>query len=83
MTVLVQEDFIHLNAEVVIIAGGYNAKLQPLDVGLNKPFKTVYQQQSKQWLLTQPEGSCPHCKDASQWATESWDQITIWSITKT
>jgi DDE superfamily endonuclease len=72
-----------LNTEVDIIPVGYTLKLQPLDVGLNKPFKAYCRQNFEQWLHSRVDGSKPHQRDAAEWAASAWERITIRTIRKT
>jgi DDE superfamily endonuclease len=37
--------------EIELMSGGYSSKLQPVDVGINKPFKNNIQAQFHDWLV--------------------------------
>jgi DDE superfamily endonuclease len=39
------------NTEVDLIPGGYTSRLQPMDIGLNKPFKKYVPDSFTDWLI--------------------------------
>ena len=49
-----------LNTVLVIIPGGYTSKLQPMDVGANKPWKDRVRGAVEDWLFDQPPGTKPN-----------------------
>jgi hypothetical protein len=64
-----------------IIPGGYTSKLQVLDVGINRPFKHYYEDQSEQfvrkWTYDHPPGekAKPTRQDVAHWVWNAWDSI--------
>jgi hypothetical protein len=64
-----------------IIPGGYTAKLQVLDVGLNHPFKFYYQEASqdfvRHWTLTHLPGDKPKPtrEIIAGWISHGWSRI--------
>jgi hypothetical protein len=89
---LLDEARSHMTAKVVrrlgelrtvfeIIPGGYTAKLQVLDVGLNRPFKFYYQEASQEfvrnWTMNHLPGEKP--KPTRQivagWISHAWSHI--------
>jgi transposase-like protein len=75
--------FSDLRTEIEVIPAGYTARLQAMDVGLNKPFKNYSRKLFDTWLSQQPPNTKPHRRNASFWAAESWDSITVRTIQKT
>ena len=49
-----------LNTVLVIIPGGYTSKLQPMDIGTNKPWKDHVRGAVEDWLFDQPPGTKPN-----------------------
>jgi DDE superfamily endonuclease len=47
----VRKAFADCNTEVDLIPGGYTSKLQPMDAGLNKPFKGHVIDNFTDWLI--------------------------------
>jgi DDE superfamily endonuclease len=83
VTSKVLEALVKLSTEVDIIPAGYTSKLQPLDVGLNKPFKAYCRQSFERWLHSRVDGAKPHRRDAAVWAASAWNRITVRTICKT
>jgi DDE superfamily endonuclease len=83
MTANVIRAFNELITELELIPGGYTAKLQVLDVGINKSFKSNCRRQFERWLEVHADGSKPHRQNASMWAAEAWNQITTTTIKNT
>jgi hypothetical protein len=68
-------------SECDIILPGYTAKLQVLDVGVNKPFKDHYRRQYIAHL--DAGGGKPTRQLVAQWIIGAWDSITVQTITNT
>jgi DDE superfamily endonuclease len=83
VTSSVEAAFADLNTEVDIIPGGYTPKLQPMDVGINKPFKGYCRQEFEKWLARHHDGTRPHRRHAAAWAADSWERISTSTIRKT
>jgi hypothetical protein len=77
------------NCDLVVIPGGMTSQLQPLDVGVNKPFKDRIRTQYNQWLsenehaLT-PTGKIKRASAATlvEWISNAWKELKTDSITK-
>ena len=71
------------NTNVVVIPGGMTSILQPLDVGVNKPFKDQLRQRWNKWMLDgehsiTPAGRMkkPDLQLICKWILESWEVIS-------
>ena len=67
-----------LGIEVIHIPGGCTGLLQPLDVGLNKPFKVRVRASWEEWMMAMIDNSgvveAPTRDDISSWAASAhWD----------
>ena len=69
--------------DVAVIPGGMTSLLQPLDVGVNKPFKDNLRQYWNKWMLDgnhtfTPAGRIrkPDLRQICQWILESWNAIS-------
>ena len=69
--------------DVAVIPGGMTSLLQPLDVGVNKPFKDNLRQYWNKWMLDgnhtfTPAGRIrkPDLRQICQWILESWSAIS-------
>jgi DDE superfamily endonuclease len=51
LTTAVKEVFENCNTELDLIPKGNTSKLQPMDVGINKPFKNSTSHQFSHWLV--------------------------------
>ena len=67
-----------LGIEVIHIPGGCTGLLQPLDVGLNKPFKVRVRASWEEWMMAMINNhgvvEAPTCDDIASWvASTHWD----------
>jgi hypothetical protein len=69
--------------EVEFILAGYTACCQLLDKGINIPCKQFIQQQSITWLQGAPQGAQPDHVTITNWISNSWNQVSVGSITNT
>jgi len=80
----------HHKTEVAIIPGGMTSILQPLDVGVNRPFKAMLRGKWQEWMhsgkktLT-PSGRirAPDLQLMCQWISEAWRELDKACIIKT
>ena len=70
------------NTVLDFIIGGYTSKLQPLDVGVNKPFKG-FMRGKFELFMVQHNGIVPHHMEVSRWVEYAWSMITKSTITNT
>jgi hypothetical protein len=75
MTTIVAKAFADCRTEVEYIPGGYTAKLQPMDVGINKPFKNYVRSQFEIWLIANLDNAKPQRKDVAKWISNAWNEI--------
>ena len=73
--------------DVAVIPGGMTSLLQPLDVGVNKPFKDNLRQYWNEWMLAgnhtfTPAGRIrkPDLRQICQWILDSWNAISTDTI---
>ena len=71
LTVKVCYQIALLNTELEIIPEGYTSKLQVMDVGLNKQFKTRVHNGVEEFILNEPVGSKPNRKSVSKWIRDA------------
>jgi hypothetical protein len=76
MTAKIGRAFALCNTEVEFIPGGYTAKLQPMDVGINKPFKNYVRRFFDSWLVRNIDNTRPMRQDVSKWISDAWKDIT-------
>jgi len=69
--------------DVAVIPGGMTSLLQPLDIGVNKPFKDNLRQYWNKWMLDgnhtfTPAGHIckPDLSQICQWILDSWNSIS-------
>ncbi len=74
MTADVRKAFADCNTEVDLIPGGYTSTLQPLDVGLNKPFKGYVSDNFTDWLINN-RNMKPSRQDVSGWIDNGWNRV--------
>ena len=66
------------NTVLEFVPGGYTAKLQCMDVGLNKPFKDRVRDQFDHWLASKLEAAQPEAtikptrEDVAIWINNAW-----------
>ena len=67
------------NTEVEIIPAGYTSKLQPMDVGVNKPFKDRMRNSFIGWIIEikrqQNTKERPRRTIVSEWIDTSWNHL--------
>ena len=61
--------------EVEYIPASYTNKMQPMDVGMNKPFKDGMQVCVEEFLVKQRVNMKQNQKDISHWINKSWNGI--------
>jgi hypothetical protein len=89
MTAKVLRALSELRTIVEIIPGGYTSKLQVCDVGVNRPFKHYYGEQSERfvcgWTNNHPPGEKPKPtrRDVAQWISHAWEKISSDTIMQT
>jgi DDE superfamily endonuclease len=65
--------------EIDFIPGGYTCKCQPMDVGVNKPFKNGVTTAFNKWLI-ETGNSKPSRQDVAQWIDDAWKNVKQESI---
>jgi transposase-like protein len=75
MTTAVKEAFDELNTEIDFIPKGYTCKLQPMDVGINKPFKNYTNNQFNEWLVANKDKK-PKRVDVAWWIWKAWTTLS-------
>ena len=79
LTAAVMLKFANCNTEVEIIPAGYTSKLQPMDVGINKPFKGKVRSCYSRWMVANKENPNPKFKptriSVAKWIKEAWNGI--------
>ena len=74
---------------VEIIPGGYTSKLQVMDVGLNRPFKKIFNESGDKHIQRSVEYQIPGAKvsirrqDISGWVKHAWYELRKDTIEKT
>lgn len=83
----VKEDMGKIGCDVNIITGGYTCVLQPLDVGVNKPFKHHIKDFYNEWAIENLSNSdkvpVPDRALVLKWISDAWNKITPDTIVKT
>ena len=82
MTEDVRRAFDETGTIIDFIISGYTSKLQPLDVGINKPFKFHLRKCFEQFMVRN-NGNIPHWMEVATWVEYAWCRITVQSITNT
>jgi len=77
------------NSELAIIPGGLTKELQPLDIGINRPFKAKLRVAWEHWMT---DGEHTFTKTGRQrranyaticqWIVDSWSKISVSTITR-
>jgi hypothetical protein len=68
------------NVNLAVVPGGYTSLLQPLDVGIIKPFKDGYRRRWHHWMLSNAFSNInklkrPDYLKVCQWVSESWQDL--------
>jgi hypothetical protein len=63
------------NTEVEIIPAGYTCKLQPMDVGVNKPFKGYIKHKYMEWMVLN-RNLKPSRASVSEWIDGAWNHLS-------
>jgi DDE superfamily endonuclease len=70
--------------EVVFIPPGYTSKVQPMDVGVNKPYKGYTRECYFVFLRSRlTVNETPHRYDVACWVVEAWAKVTVTTILNT
>ena len=77
------------NSELCVIPGGLTKELQPLDIGINRPFKAKLRVAWEHWM-TDGEHTLrktgrqrrANCTTICQWIVDSWSKISVSTITQ-
>jgi DDE superfamily endonuclease len=83
MTTAVAKAFADCNTEIDFLPDGYTSVLQPMDVGLNKPFKQYCRNCFEEWITSEGYKNRPHRRDASAWIASAWEDVRENTICKT
>ena len=62
--------------DLKFILPGHTSKLQPMDAGLNKPFKDRLRHEVEQVLTTNTLGEKPTWPIVPHWIDQAWEGIT-------
>jgi DDE superfamily endonuclease len=77
LTIAVRNAFTKCRTEVELIPGGYTSKLQPMDVGINKPFKNFIRAEFHDWLVVNRNRKTrPSRQEVSWWVREAWNNVS-------
>jgi DDE superfamily endonuclease len=72
------------STEVVFIPPGYTSKVQPMDVGVNKPYKGYTWERYFVFLRSRlTVNETPHRYDVACWVVEAWAKVTVRTILNT
>ena len=71
-----------LGTVVDFIIGGYTSRLQPLDDGINKPFKGFLRDQFEMFMVKNQTKN-PDRSEVSRWVSLSWNSISSLTILNT
>jgi hypothetical protein len=82
MTTKVRTALANCDTDVDFIIGGYTAKLQVMDVGVNRTFKDEYRRQFELFMVKN-DNAKPLREDVSKWVWNAWESITSESIRNT
>jgi hypothetical protein len=73
----------NIGIDIEFIPAGYTAVLQPIDEGVNKPFKDCLKEHQLQWIINHQQGTRPTRRDVIQWVQAAWDSVTVETVTNT
>jgi hypothetical protein len=77
MTSRVRESFALNKTEVDYVPAGYTSKLQPLDVGINAPFKSYIRHDVERFMVDNPGLKVKvHRRDVARWISDAWAKIS-------
>jgi hypothetical protein len=79
LTANVRQAFANCNTCIDFIPPGYTCKLQPMDIGVNKPFKDNISDAVDTWLIDNMNNK-PKRTDVARWIEKAWDKITLTTI---
>ena len=65
------------------ILGGYTSKLQVMDVGVNKPFKSYVSKAYENFMIGNPENMKVRREGIVQWMQTGWEKVKLQTITRT
>ncbi|GBC04795.1 hypothetical protein RclHR1_05880008 [Rhizophagus clarus] len=78
----VKNRLVEKNTNMAVIPGGCTSKLQPLDVAINKSFKSKVRDWYNNWMISNIHAFTsagkikrPSYSTAATWVKESWDEI--------
>jgi hypothetical protein len=74
MTSEVRDCVSSIGAHLIFIPGGYTWKLQPMDIGLNKPFKDKVRDLYDDWAYENNHDAKPTREAVSSWNKRGWEQ---------
>jgi DDE superfamily endonuclease len=75
LTAAVRTAFVDCNTEVDLIPAGYISKLQPVNVGLNKPFKGYESDNLTGWMIVN-RNKKPTRQDVATWIHTGWNRLS-------
>ena len=75
------------NIDLVIIPGGLTGKIQPGDIGWNKPFKDAIRESWRKWMAKQKPNekgriTAPTRSHVVKWVSDAWKGISAETIQK-
>jgi DDE superfamily endonuclease len=62
-----------MGAHLILIPGGYTWKLQPMDIGMNKPFKDKIWDIYDDWSYENNNDAKPTREAVSSWIKHGWE----------
>jgi DDE superfamily endonuclease len=74
-TVAVRNAFVDCNTQVDLIPAGCTSKLQPMDVGMNTPFKGYVSNNFTDWLIVN-RNKKPTRQDVAAWIHTGWNWLS-------